>query len=164
MINAAIMATVVACGGLLLYPQLANAPLWCATITPLASIIGSGLLVLGPILNVSFGFYAPFLMLTLVSVSYAFGSAIRYNIGRIEAVAHRPKAVESIEPFTSLVLAFAYMISVSYYLNLFGAFGVSHTILDDTYHARVLTTAVFALILIVGWTKGFAALERMEQV
>jgi hypothetical protein len=164
MLNAAILATVVACGGLLLYPRLANAPLWRAAITPLASIIGSGFLVLGPILDVSFGLYAPLVMLTLVSVAYAFGSAIRYNIERIEAVAHRPEMVERIEPFASLVLAFAYIISVSYYLNLFGAFGVSLTALNDAYHARLLTTAVFTLILIVGWTKGFAALERMEQV
>jgi hypothetical protein len=164
MLTAAILAMVVACGGLLLYPRLANAPLWRATITPLASIIGSGFLVLGPILDVSFGLYAPLVMLVLASVAYAFGGAIRYNIARIEAVAHRPIAVERIEPFASLVLAFAYVISVAYYLNLFGAFAVSLTTLDDAYHARILTTAVFVLILIVGWTKGFVALERMEQV
>lgn len=164
MLNAAILMVVVACGGVLLYPRLANAPTWRATITPLASIIGSGFLVLGPILEVNFGLYAPLVMLFLVVVAYLFGSAIRYNMGRIEAVAHRPEMVERIEPFASIVLSFAYIISVAYYLNLFGAFGVSLTSLDDAYHARLLTTAVFALILIVGWTKGFAALERMEQV
>ncbi len=103
-------------------------------------------------------------MLALVAVAYAFGSAIRYNIGRIEAVAHRPEAVERVEPFASIVLAFAYVISVAYYLNLFGAFGVSLTRFDDAYSAKILTTAVFVLILIVGWTKGFSALERMEQI
>ena len=97
-------------------------------------------------------------MLAFVSVAYAFGSAIRYNIGRIETVAHEPQAVERIEPFASLVLAFAYVISVAYYLNLFGAFGVSLTTLDDAYHARILTTGVFAIILMVGRTKGFAPL------
>jgi hypothetical protein len=164
MLNAAILITVLACGALLLYPKLANAPMWRATITPLASIIGSGFLVLGPILGVSFGLYAPLVMLTLVVIAYGFGSTIRYNIGRIDAVAHRPAVVERIEPFASMVLAFAYIISVAYYLNLFGAFGVSLTPFDDPYYAKLLTTAVFLLILIVGWTKGFAALERMEQI
>jgi hypothetical protein len=164
MLNAAILTVVVACGGIFLYPRLANAPLWRATITPLASIIGSGFLVLGPILEVNFGFLAPLVMLALVVIAYLFGSAIRYNIGRIEAVAHRPPTIERIEPFASAVLAFAYIISVAYYLNLFGAFAVSLTTLDDAYHARLLTTAVFALILVVGWTKGFSALEQMEQI
>lgn len=164
MLNAAILATVLGCGALLLYPKLANAPLWRATITPLASIIGSGFLVLGPILGISFGLYAPLVMLVLVVFAYGFGSAIRYNIGRIEAVAHRSASVERFEPFASMVLAFAYVISVAYYLNLFGAFGVSLTAFDTPYYAKMLTTSVFLLILIVGWTKGFAALERMEQV
>lgn len=164
MLNAAILTVVVACGSILFYPRLANAPLWRATITPLASIIGSGFLILGLILEVSFGLYAPLVMLALILVAYAFGSAIRYNIQRIEAVSHRPRIVERLEPLASAVLAFAYIISVAYYLNLFGAFAVSLTTLDDAFHARLLTTAVFALILFVGWTKGFSALERMEQV
>lgn len=164
MLNAAILTAVVVCGGLLLYPPIANARLWRATITPLASIIGSGFLVLGPILDVTFGLYAPLVMLALVSIAYAFGSAIRYNIGRIEADPQRPKPIEKMEWLASLVLAFAYVISVAYYLNLFGAFAVSLTSLNDTFHARILTTAIFVFILIVGWSKGFAALERMEQV
>lgn len=164
MLNAAIVMTVLACGGLLLHPRLANAPLWRATITPLASIIGSGFLVLGPILGISFGLYAPLVMLALVVVAYGFGSTIRYNIGRIDAAAHRPALIERVEPVASLVLAFAYIISVAYYLNLFGAFGVSLTPFDDPYYAKILTTAVFLLILAVGWTRGFAALERMEQI
>lgn len=56
------------------------------------------------------------------------------------------------------------MISVAYYLNLLGSFGVSLTAWDDDLHARLLTSAVFLLILFVGWTRGFKALERMEQV
>ncbi|MGY9048896.1 hypothetical protein P775_18550 [Puniceibacterium antarcticum] len=45
-----LLATVVA-GHVVLLPPLARSPLWRATATPLASIIGSGFLVLGPILN-----------------------------------------------------------------------------------------------------------------
>ena len=36
MLDAAILIVVVACGALLLYPRIANAPTWRATITPLA--------------------------------------------------------------------------------------------------------------------------------
>jgi hypothetical protein len=54
---------------LLLYPKLANATLWRATTTPLASIIGSGFLVLGPILSKSYGDYAPLVMFMLCLVA-----------------------------------------------------------------------------------------------
>lgn len=164
MLNAAILTVVIATGVLLASPRLAKSTLWRATITPLASIIGSGFLVLGPILEVSFGLFAPLVMLALTAVAYAFGAAIRYNIRRMDMGRARSLVVERIEKAASVVLAFAYVISVAYYLNLFGSFGVSLTSLDSANDARVLTTAVFAVILFVGWTKGFAALERMEQV
>jgi hypothetical protein len=164
LLNALILIAVVATGGLLVWPRLANAPLWRATITPLASIIGSGFLVLGPILDVSFGGYAPLAMLCLCVLAYLFGSAIRYNIKKIDENHERSPATQMLETSSAAVLAFAFIISVSYYLNLFGAFGVSLTSLDDTFHARLLTSAVFILILIIGWTRGFTALERMEQV
>ena len=64
----------------------------------------------------------------------------------------------------SWTLALAYVISVAYYLNLFGAFGVSLTAWDTQFAARILTSAILVLILAVGWFKGFRALERMEQV
>lgn len=164
MLNALILAVVVAVGAVLLWPRLANATLWRAAITPLASIIGSGFLVLGPILDISYGGYAPLVMLGLCGVAYLFGSAIRFNIAQMDK-AHSPSVlVDQLERVASAVLAFAFIISVAYYLNLFGAFGVSLTDLDDSYHARLLTTAVFIIILLVGWTHGFAALERMEQV
>jgi len=84
MLNYLIILVTVATGALLLYPKVVKALLWRAAITPLASIIGSGFLVLGPILVSSFGQYAPIVMIVLCLVAYLFGSAIRFNIARIE--------------------------------------------------------------------------------
>ncbi len=164
MLSGLILAVVVVTGAILIWPRVANATLWRATITPLASIIGSGFLVLGPILVVSYGALAPFAMLGLCVVAYLFGSAIRFNIVQFDQTAKRQDLIETAESAASAVLAFAFIISVAYYLNLFGAFGVSLTELDDAFHARLLTTAVFILILVVGWTRGFSALQLMEQV
>lgn len=165
MLNALILLVTVLTAALLAYPRLANAPLWRASITPLASIIGSGFLVLGPILNVSYGRYAPAVMLVLCAVAYLFGASIRYNIATLDQAKNpRPRVELGLETLSSWALAFAYVISVTYYLNLFGAFGVRLTPLDDAFHARLLTSAVLLLILLVGWGRGFAALERMEQV
>ncbi len=164
MVNIAILIGLAVTGALLIWPRLANAPLWRATITPLASIIGSGFLVLGPVLDISYGAYAPLVMLGLCLTAYMVGSAIRFNIGQIENPGKRKPATDFLETIASAVLAFAYVISVAYYLNLFGAFGVRLTEVDDSYHARLLTTGVFLVVLLVGWLRGFSALERLEQI
>lgn len=164
MLNALILGVVVVVGAVLIWPRVANATLWRATVTPLASIIGSGFLVLGPILDVSYGGYAPLVMIALCAVAYLFGHAIRFNIAKIETETAPPKAIGFIEEAASVVLAFAFIVSVAYYLNLFGAFGMSLTPFDDPFHAKMLTTAVFAFILCTGLLRGFAALERMEQI
>ncbi len=164
MLNVAILTAAVLVGALLIWPRLSNAPLWRATITPLASIIGSGFLVLGPILDVSYGGYAPLVMLGLCAIAYLFGAAIRFNIADIDTRPAPSRWLSGLEEASSVVLAFAFIVSVAYYLNLFGAFGISLTTLNDAYHANLLTTAVFLLILFTGVTRGFSALERMEQV
>jgi hypothetical protein len=164
MLDFLILAAVVVTAAILAWPRVANAPLWRATITPIASIIGSGFLVLGPILDVSFGGYAPLAMLALCVMAWAFGSAIRFNIHDIDERSDRGRLIERAEALAAASLAFAFFISVAYYLNLFGSFGVSLTNVDDTYHARLVTTSAFLLILITGTTRGFSALERMEQV
>lgn len=149
---------------LFLWPRVSQALTWRAIITPLASIIGSGFLVLGPILGSSYGRYAPIAMLLLCAVAYGFGNAIRFNIQYIDAQFDRKPREHVLETFASWILAFAYVISVAYYLNLFGAFGVSLTSLNEPFHAKLLTSAVLIIILFVGWTKGFSAMERMEQI
>jgi hypothetical protein len=148
---------------LLILPRFARSKLWRATTTPLASIIGSGFLVLGPILNQSFGALAPLVMAALCAGAWAFGAAIRSNILH-RADQPRPLREQRLESLASWLLAFAYVISVAYYLNLFGAFGVSLTPWHEPLHARLLTSAMLLIILTVGWTKGFSALERLEQV
>jgi len=150
-------------GVVLLLPGVANNALWRATITPLASIIGSGFLILGPILNQAYGGYAPLVMAVLCLVAFLFGAAIRFNI-MVDIVARNNPVIANLENLSSWVLAFAYIISVAYYLNLFGAFGVRLISQENATSARILTSGIFLLILIVGWTRWFSALERMEQI
>ncbi len=164
-LNSAILLTVVAALLLLWSPKLQKVQTWRAMITPLASIIGSGFLVLGPILNTAYGKYAPLVMAALCLGAYLYGAAIRYNIAAIDAQDDaRGKLAHRFETVASWSLGFAYIISVAYYLNLFGAFGVSLTAVNDPTHAKLLTSAIFGVILIVGWRRGFKALEGMEYV
>lgn len=146
------------------WPKVSKARLWHATITPLASIIGSGFLVIGPILDHAFGGYAPIAMLALCALAYLFGAAIRENIRSHDAISDMPVSVDILETISSWVLAAAYIISVCYYLNLFGSFALRMTNVDTATNERILTTAIMLIVLAVGWVRGFKALERMEQV
>lgn len=134
---------------------------WRAMITPLASIIGSGFLVLGPILDHGFGGFAPLVMAGLCLVAWGFGASIRHNIETIDATG-AGSGTTTPEITASALLGFAFTISVAYYLNLFGAFALSLTPFATDLNARILTTLVYAVILFTGWTRGFAMLERME--
>ena len=102
-------------------------------------------------------------MAALCFVAYLFGAAIRFNIRHVEGQSN-DSAIRRLENASSWALAFAYIVSVAYYLNLLGAFAVSLTDLNDAFHAKLVTSGVFIVILLVGWTQGFGALERMEQV
>ena len=162
-LNLAILLSVILASVLQFSPKLSKSKVWRATVTPLASIIGSGFLVLAPILVSAYGGSAPLVMGGLCLGAYLFGAAIRFNI-HWRNVAH-PVAdvtIERLEIGASWALVFAFMISVGYYLNLFGAFGVSLTPFDSGINARLLTSAVYLLILVVGWLYGFKALEKME--
>tara|TARA_R110002124_G_scaffold100846_3_gene248185 strand:+ start:5283 stop:6404 length:1122 start_codon:yes stop_codon:yes gene_type:complete len=137
--------------------------LWRATITPLASIIGSGFLVLAPILVYAYGSKAPLVMGALVLGAYLFGSAIRFNISiRSAPVSVHDYIAEKLEIGASWALALAFMISVTYYLNLFGAFGLSLTAFNSSQSAKLLSSVIFLIILAVGYMRGFSALEKME--
>ena len=156
-------ATTLAAFVALMIPSVRKSRSWHATVTPLASIIGSGFLVLGPILSHSYGKYAPLMMLLLCAAAYAFGSAIRFNIHNMDAHPKRGPIERRTEYVASWTLAFAYCISVAYYLNLFGAFGVKMTPFNSPAAAKLLTSAMLILILAVGWLRGFSAMEKMEQ-
>ena len=162
-LDLAIIFSVFAAGVLLYLPRFSRNHVWRATVTPLASIIGSGFLVLAPILVTEYGEYAALVMAGLCLCAYLFGAAIRFNIwARNERDSEADLAVERLEIAASWALVFAFMISVAYYLNLFGAFAISRTSFDSPTNAKLLTSGVYILILAVGWFRGFKALEKME--
>ncbi|NKB86997.1 MAG: hypothetical protein GKS06_02080 [Acidobacteria bacterium] len=163
------IAVVVALGAtaaLLLNPRLAGARTWRATVTPLASIIGSGFLVLGPILGRAYGELAVAVMAGLCLAAYALGGAIRYSIARIDALGGEhslPAFAARLNTASSAALAFAYVVSVTYYLNLFGAFAVALTPRSDVTAGRIVTSAILVFIAYFGGRHGLALLEKLEQ-
>ena len=140
---------------------------WRATVTPLASIIGSGFLIIAPLLAETFGRHAWLAMLGLCALGYLFGWAIRYSMRQMATLAaagKTPKFAAPIERLSSVLIAFAYVISVAYYLNLFGAFAVGLSTLDVESFGRWVASAVLVFIGVFGWQRGFGGIERLEEI
>jgi len=163
--SALVLIFLIAAALALFHPKLSATPTWRATVTPLASIIGSGFLVLAPLLVREFGVGAVLVMAALCTVAYLVGMAIRYNIRQFDGAARAPGLLERrIERASDWALAFAYVVSVCYYLNLLGAFAMSMTPVNDAFHAKLMTTAVLAFIAVLGWYRGLHGLEKAETV
>ncbi|MCJ9430507.1 hypothetical protein [Kordiimonas marina] len=152
---------------LMLRPKAAGHPFWRAMATPLASIIGSGFLVVGPLLAHLMGSYALIAMAALCGAGYLFGSAIRSNIRLFEPLMTGGQLSSTLKWFergSNYALAVAYVISVTYYLNLFGAFLLKSADVVDPFYSRLAASAVLMLIGTVGLFRGLGGLERMEVV
>lgn len=147
-----------------LRPAALNSPVWRATVTPLASIIGSGFLVAGPVLGHAAGHWAFFGMLGLCAVSYVFGMAIRENIARAEPMldAHPPTYLAVLDRGADLSLVLAYFVSVAYYLYLLSAFALKGVGIVDETLARSITTGILAVLGVLGWFGGLRWLEHVE--
>jgi hypothetical protein len=160
---ALVLATLV-CAVIMFRPRVLRSRSWRATVTPLASIIGSGFLVAGPILGATVGSLTWAAMAFLCAVAYLFGSAIRYNILQVEPLLAdgAPRAVRGLERLSELALSLAYFVSVAYYLNLFAAFGLRLFDIVDPAIERLVATVVIGAIGVVGAVGGLRALERVE--
>ena len=150
-------------------PFLEKNRLWTATVTPLASIIGSGYLVSAPLLYFILGKFAVLGMLGIVFLAYLIGSAIRYNILKAEPIIYEGGSSRfktfllDLERFSNLSLAFAYMISIAFYLRLLSAFVFSGFFERNELYERTLTTALLLFIGISGFIRGLHFLEFMEK-
>jgi len=148
------------------HPRLQSSSAWKATVTPLASIMGSGFLVCAPLLANNVGYDAVFAMTGLLAVAYAVGGAIRLNILHVESLLEEhdaPRTLVGLETGSRWVLAGAYVISVTYYLQLLAAFVLHQAQVDDPMVAKGLTTGVLLVIAVVGGTWGLSALESVER-
>ena len=148
-----------------LNPRVLRSKRWRATVTPLASIIGSGFLVVVPILAHAAGNWAWLAMTALCAAAYMFGAVVRHNIAVVEPLLENgaPRSLRLLEGFSNLALTFAYFVSVAYYLNLFAAFGLRSFDITDPAWVRIASTGVIASIGLVGIVRGLGGLEMLEE-
>ncbi|MBL1438306.1 MAG: hypothetical protein COB08_019180 [Rhodobacteraceae bacterium] len=140
---------------------------WNATVTPLASIIGSGFLVIAPLLGAVVGSYALAAMLGIVLLAYGVGHAIRYNIQHAEPLEGSPMAPRGLALFSKLSgasLSVAYVISVAFYIRLLASFALSLTPINNAFYEDILATAILVSIAAIGYARGLRGLEVVETI
>lgn len=167
--NSIVVLVTILAAVLLFSRKLQTSVAWQATVTPLASIIGSGFLVSVPLLAGEVGNWSLFAMAALVGAAYLVGAAIRFNIRYAEpmlsgsAREKAPRLEESLEKLSHLVLAFAYFISVTYYLVLLSKFLLNGFGITNTDLAKAITTAILVAIGSLGFFRGLGSVERVEK-
>lgn len=144
-------------------PRVAHSSGWKATVTPLASIMGSGFLVSAPLLAGIVGNFAVLFMAVLLVIAYAVGSAVRFNIRHFEPVEHLSGPAQKVALASRVVLAGAYFISVTYYLQLLAEFLLHAMGMKSELLANGVTTTLLLVIGSVGTWRGLSELEALEK-
>ncbi|QDV18940.1 hypothetical protein Pan153_36010 [Gimesia panareensis] len=140
-----------------------------ATSTPLASIFGSGFLVIVPVLHGAVGKYAVLAMVGVCVLAYCVGHAIRFNIRHAEPLLENDEAsrrTKRLERSSDLALVGAYVISVCLYINILASFllgGLSKQA-DTPFYKHLLTAVIILGIAVFAYFKGLKMLERLEAV
>ena len=165
MLNAVIITIAIGLGGYLAFSKrLAGSSNWKATVTPLASIMGSGFLVSAPLLGGIVGNLALFCMAILLVLAYLVGGAIRFNIRHFEPIENKGHGLAQDVAFLSrIVLTGAYFISVTYYLQLLAAFLLNAFEVNNQIGAHVITTILLLIIGGIGIWRGLSELEAVEK-
>ncbi len=161
----AVLLAAAATLGFTFSPRMRASEVWRAMVTPLASIIGSGFLVVGPLLTHSVGRLAVPVMIVIVATAYWIGHAIRFNILHLEPLLAAPAPLRFLgkcEHASHLVLAFAYVISVSFYLQLLAAFLLRGLGASSVWN-HVIASSLLLGIGGIGWWRGLKMLEFLEE-
>lgn len=150
--------------------RIARSSVWTATVTPLASIIGSGFLICGPLLAREFGGGAALAMGLLLALAYALGAVMRFNIAHVEPMLAEADFHDRLSWTARVaqgVLAAAYAVSVSYYLKLLAEFCLKHVAVGAGVHetlSKVLVSVLIAALSLVALSGGHRAMERVAHM
>ena len=147
-------------------PRFTKSRSWHATLTPLSSIIGSGFLIIAPLLASVVGTYSPLAVTGIVVLAYAIGGVIRFNIIHAEPLIHDREAypvIYKIDLIANVVLSFAYVTAVAFYLSLLSSFLLTYIGFGDSPGLeRSLTSVIIVFIAAAGYIRGLGGLEKLE--
>ena len=148
------------------HPRLTRSRAWQATLTPLSSIIGSGFLIIAPLLSSVVGTWAPLAVTGIVILAYAIGSVMRFNIMHAEPLLHEREAnplIYKVDLIANAALSFAYVTAVAFYLSLLSSFLLTYLGFENALTMeRALTTTIIVFIATTGYLRGLGGLEKLE--
>ncbi len=156
------LAVTVGVAVILLRPNIRDSEMWRATVTPLASIVGSGFLIVAPLLAATVGSASTLAISGIVALSLWLGSALRYTIRQVPPTTALSQ-LKSLERVSEIVLAVAYVISIAFYIRLLAAFVLTGLDLHSAFSADLLSTAILLFIGLYGMRYGLRGLERLEE-
>ncbi|MDQ7004047.1 MAG: hypothetical protein Q9N67_03625 [Ghiorsea sp.] len=132
--------------------------------TPLASIFGSGFLVIVPVLASSVGPYSVLAMLVVAFVAFQAGAVVRHNILCAEPVLEKgeQRSTLMLERLSSFALVAAYIVSICLYVHILSSFVLSAFDMDSSFNKSLLTTIIIGSITFIGVAGGLKPLEKME--
>jgi len=137
-----------------------------ASVTPLASIFGSGFLIIVPVLERTLGAHALFGIVGVCVFIWFVGTAVRHNVATAELLKEAGRldpATQRVEQVADLVIVVAYVISVALYLRIMSQYVVEFAGSGSDSAERALASAAVLLIVGVGVMRGFAGLDLMER-
>lgn len=137
------------------------------SVVPLASIFGSGFLIVVPILERTLGALAAVGMAAVCALAWLVGSAIRHNVAEVEARAHGGEldaGTRRLERASDLSIVVAYVISVALYLRILAQFVVEYASSGSDVAERLVAVALVVVITAVGLARGLDGLELLERV
>lgn len=142
--------------------------MWTIIVTPLASIIGSGFLVVAPLLYSNFGQMSLPAIVFINVFALAVGFVLRTNIKYFEPLLEDGmignRMVLSTERLSNAALGVSYVISIAFYLNLLSSFALEMLDLREPHAIRLLTTFLLAFIGLFGFFRGLHGLEALEKI
>ncbi len=148
------------------HPRLLKNTSWQATLTPLSSIIGSGFLIIAPMLASVIGIYSPIAVVVIVVLAYSIGGVIRFNIINVEPLLYDKNdhpLIYRIDFVANTALSLAYVTAVAFYLSLLSSFLLNYLgFVDAFFWERILTTTIIIFIAGIGFLRGLGGLEKLE--
>jgi hypothetical protein len=137
-----------------------------ARATPMASIFGSGFLVIVPILSAAVGPYSVVAMAGVCTLAFAMGSVIRFNIVHAEHLLEAgtlPERAARHERTANLALVLAYAISVCLYIHILAAFLLGGLGVNTPFRENLVCVIIIAAIGVMGRFRGLDTLMVLER-
>jgi hypothetical protein len=138
-----------------------------ATVPPLASIFGSGFLIVVPVLERTLGALSVVGIAGVCGFALLIGTAIRHNMAAVERLLEEGRVDRLSDWFergSDLVIAVAYVISVALYLRIMSLNVVEYAASGSELAQRALACGAVLAITAVGVLRRFAGLDLLERL